>query len=128
MKMIKTFEAYNSFEEFNSFVIEYLKNYNLTSTQLIDLVDRYQYEIEETFNSGAQPLQIVNKIVKDLNLDNNSSYPGVPAGSGSGDIGFTLNTYSKVPVSTFSSEPSKVSDLRYLKRPKKNKIKKVKDL
>jgi hypothetical protein len=74
MKMIKTFEAYNSFEEFNSFVIEYLKNYNLTSTQLIDLVDRYQYEIEETFNSGAQPLQIVNKIVKDLNLDNNNSH------------------------------------------------------
>ena len=56
------------------------------------------------------------------------SLPGVPAGSGSGDIGFTLNTYSKVPVSTFSSEPSKVSDLRYLKRPKKNKMKRVKDL
>jgi hypothetical protein len=72
MKLIKTFEAYNSFDEFNSFVIEYLKNYNLTSTQLVDLVDRYQYEIEETFNSGAQPLHIVNKIIKDLNLENNN--------------------------------------------------------
>jgi hypothetical protein len=56
------------------------------------------------------------------------SLPGVPDGSGSGDIGLTLNTYSKVPVSTFSSDPSKVSDLRYLKKPKINKIKKVKDL
>ena len=53
------------------------------------------------------------------------SLPGVPGAPGSGDRGNVLGTYTKQPV---SDDPANVSDLRYLKRPKNKKIKKVKEI
>jgi hypothetical protein len=69
MKWIKTFENYNSLEEFNSYVMSYLKNYNLTSNQLNLLVKKYSLDIEKFYNNGGHPFQIVDKISKELNLD-----------------------------------------------------------
>jgi hypothetical protein len=53
------------------------------------------------------------------------SVPGVPGGSGSGDIGFVLGVAEKIP-SGAKGGPSDVSDLRYLKP--EDGIEKVDDL
>lgn len=73
MKYIKKwsiFERYSSIEEYTYYVIDGLKKYNIFQSEMNDLLNRYQSEIETAYDNGQQPFEVVKKIAKDLELSN----------------------------------------------------------
>lgn len=69
MRWIKTFEAYSSLDEYKMEIVGFLKRYNLLPTQVAHLMDFYDADIREWYESGKYTRNFAEKIAKDLELD-----------------------------------------------------------
>lgn len=69
MKYIKTYESYWTDQEYTQDIISGLSKYNITPTDVGRIVDQYENEILDYYNSGKNPSSFVDKIVKDMDLD-----------------------------------------------------------
>lgn len=64
-----TNESYSDIEEYTSQIINLLKEYNIRPVVLSNLIDQYQSDIIDYFESGKDPKFFVDEIVKDMELD-----------------------------------------------------------
>ena len=69
MKYLKTYESYYSNQEYLNDIMSRLGKYNITPTDLIKLLDQYENEIIEYNDSGKNPKDFADKMIKDLELD-----------------------------------------------------------
>ncbi len=69
MRYLKKFEAYRSFDEYRLEIMDFLKRYNMFPTQLTHLMDFYEDEMLEWYESGKYSREFANRIANDLNLD-----------------------------------------------------------
>ena len=69
LKSWKFFESvYSSLDEYQSEILDFLKQYNLFPEQTRYLLDQYSDDIEEWYNAGKYSKDFADKIAKDLNL------------------------------------------------------------
>jgi hypothetical protein len=64
----KVLESYSSYEEFEYYVIDCLKKYNIFQSQMIFLIEKYYDLIQSAYDEGKQPLYVSEIIAKELNL------------------------------------------------------------
>jgi hypothetical protein len=69
VRYLKKFEAYRSFDEYRLEIMDFLKRYNMFPTQLTHLMDFYEDEMLEWYESGKYSREFANRIANDLNLD-----------------------------------------------------------
>ena len=69
MRYLKKFEAYRSFDEYRLEIMGFLKRYNMFPAQLAHLMEFYEDEMREWYESGKYTREFANRIAKDLNLD-----------------------------------------------------------
>jgi hypothetical protein len=68
MRFLKTYESW-SIDEYIGDVRAGLSKFNLTPVNLNKLMDEYENEISDYCDSGKAPFQFVDKVVKELDLD-----------------------------------------------------------
>jgi len=64
----KVLESYSSYEEFEYYVMDYLKKYNIFQSQMNHFLDFYHDIIQSAYDDGRQPLSVAEEIVKELKL------------------------------------------------------------
>jgi len=65
----KVLESYSSYEEFEHYVMDALKNYNIFQSQMNHLLDFYRDIIQSAYDEGSiQPLSVAQEIAKELKL------------------------------------------------------------
>lgn len=69
MRYLKKFEAYRSFDEYQLEVMDFLKKYNLFPDQLSYLMDFYEGDMREWYESGRYTREFAERIAKELELD-----------------------------------------------------------
>lgn len=71
MKYLKdwlVFESYSSYEEFEYYVMDALKSYNIYQSEMNHLLDFYHDIIQSAYDEGKQPLSVAQEIAKELQL------------------------------------------------------------
>ena len=64
----KVLESYSSYEEFEYYVMDSLKKYNIFQSQMNHFLDFYHDIIQSAYDDGRQPLSVVEEIAKELKL------------------------------------------------------------
>lgn len=65
----KVLESYSSYEEFEHYVMDALKKYNIFQSQMNHLLDFYHDIIQSAYDEGSiQPLTVAEEIAKELKL------------------------------------------------------------
>jgi hypothetical protein len=64
----KVLESYSSYEEFEYYVMDYLKKYNIFQSQMNHFLDFYHDIIQSAYDDGRQPLSVAEEIAKELKL------------------------------------------------------------
>ena len=85
MKYLLLFENFDkihesnaySLEEYNSYISNALGKFDLRPAQVNHLIDFYSNDIETAFDEGQVPNNVVDKIVKELELDKGTGFPTV---------------------------------------------------
>ena len=65
----KVLESYSSYEEFEHYVMDALKKYNIFQSQMNHLLEFYTDIIQSAYDEGRQPLSVAEEIAKELKLD-----------------------------------------------------------
>lgn len=79
MRYLKTYESYYSEEEFFSAVTSGLGEYNLRPVQIKHIIDQYSDEISQFCADGKDPKAFLDRIVKDMDIENGGGFLGVYA-------------------------------------------------
>lgn len=64
----KVLESYSSYEEFEHYVMDALKKYNIFQSQMNHFLDFYHDIIQSAYDDGRQPLSVAEEIAKELKL------------------------------------------------------------
>ena len=64
----KVLESYSSYEEFEHYVMDALKKYNIFQSQMNHFLDFYHDIIQSAYDDGKQPLSVAEEIAKELKL------------------------------------------------------------
>ena len=64
----KILESYSSYDEFEFYVIDALKKYNIFQSQMNYLLNFYSDIIKSAYDEGRPPLSVAETIAKELNL------------------------------------------------------------
>ena len=64
----KVLESYSSYEEFEHYVMDALKKYNIFQSQMNHLLEFYTDIIQSAYDEGRQPLSVAEEIAKELKL------------------------------------------------------------
>ena len=64
----KVLESYSSYEEFEHYVMDALKKYNIFQSQMNHFLDFYHDIIQSAYDDGRQPLSVAQEIAKELKL------------------------------------------------------------
>jgi hypothetical protein len=64
----KVLESYSSYEEFEHYVMDSLKKYNIFKSQMNHLLEFYSDIIQSAYDEGRQPLSVAQEIAKELKL------------------------------------------------------------
>lgn len=61
-------ESYSSYDEFEHYVMDALKKYNIFQSQMNHFLDFYRDIIQSAYDDGRQPLSVAEEIAKELKL------------------------------------------------------------
>jgi hypothetical protein len=64
----KLLESYSSYVEFEHYVMDSLKKYNIFQSEMNHLIDFYTDIIKSAYDEGRQPLSVAEEIAKELKL------------------------------------------------------------
>ena len=64
----KILESYSSYDEFEHYVMDALKKYNIFQSQMNHFLDFYHDLIQSAYDNGRQPLSVAEEIAKELKL------------------------------------------------------------
>jgi len=79
MKFLRTYESWSK-QEYIEDVVSGLKKYNIRPLELNKIVDQYEDEILDFYDSGKNPNLFVDKITKDLELDKDGGFMQIRTG------------------------------------------------
>lgn len=85
MKHLLLFENYTkknesnaySLDEYNSYIRAELGKHDLRPVQVNHLLDFYSIDIEESYNKGEYPKNIVDRIISELEIGDETDYPTI---------------------------------------------------
>ena len=70
IKSYKVFESHYNKEEFIDVVCRDLSKYQITPVEVRNLLQKYDYQIIQSLESGVSPQDFSKQIISDLELDN----------------------------------------------------------
>lgn len=77
IKNFKLFESNYNFEEFVEVVCSELSKYEITPTQVKNIISNYEDDIRNSIDQGESPYNFVNQIIKDLDLESDKGHTSI---------------------------------------------------